>query len=303
MTRNDRAQTVGFIGLGQMGGPMTANLVRKGHAVVVYDIDRKKMDHYVAMGAQAGTGPADLARRASRVISMVDTTAQAEEVITGPGGISDAAQSGDVVISMSTIDPVALQKMAAKLEPKGVDLIDSPVTGMEKGAIAGTLNAYVGGKAAALEKARPVLESMTSTITHIGTVGQGTVMKLINNMLMQVNRILITEALVLGAKAGLDPKLMVDIISNATGNSVAFQYTAPKILARQFEGIRMDITYKDVELQTNLARSLGVPMFIAPVALQVYQMGKAAGLGGKDAVSIVQLYEQWTGVKVAPREE
>lgn len=302
MATPDRNTTVGFIGLGQMGGPMAANLLKKGHPVVVFDIDKKRVDQYVAMGAKAGSGPADLARRASRVISMVDTTGQAEEVICGPGGIIDAAQAGDVVISMSTIDPVALQKMAAKLAPKGIDIIDSPVTGMEKGAIAGTLNAYIGGTAAALEKARPVLESMTSTITHIGSIGQGTVMKLINNMLMQVNRVLITEALVLGAKAGLDPQLMVDIIGKATGNSVAFQYTAPKILKREFEGIRMDITYKDVELQTNLARSLGVPMFIAPVALQVYQMAKGAGLGSKDAVSIVTMYEQWTGVPVVPRK-
>jgi 3-hydroxyisobutyrate dehydrogenase-like beta-hydroxyacid dehydrogenase len=100
----------------------------------------------------------------------------------------------------------------------------------------------------------------------------------------------------------LDPEQMIETISNTTGNSVAFQYSAPRILARDFDGIRMDITYKDVELQTSLAKSLGMPMFMAPMALQVYQMGRAMGLGDKDGAAIVQLYEQWTGVPVVPRE-
>ena len=303
MTTEDRKTAVGFVGLGQMGGPMTENLLKKGHKVVVHDIDRAKVDRFVGLGAQAGTGPADLARRASTVISMVDTTAQAEEVIAGPGGFIDTARAGDVVISMGTIDPMALRKLQPRLAEKGIALIDSPVTGMEKGAIEGTLKAYVGGDTAALERVRPVLQSMTSEITHLGELGNGIAMKLVNNMLFQVNRVLIMEALALGAKAGLDPAQMVDIIGKTTGNSVGFQYAAPKILGRQFEGIRMDITYKDVELQATLAKSLGMPMFMANAALQVYQMGKAMGLGGKDAVACVQLYEQWTGVPVVPHQK
>ena len=302
MSSQPREKTVGFVGLGMMGGPMAENILKKGHPLVAYDIDKQKLERFVGLGAQGGLGPADVARRASRVISMVDTTAQAEEVIVSPGGFIDTAQPGDVIITMSTIDPIAVRRMAEKLAEKKIDLIDAPVTGMEKGAIAGTLNAYVGGDPAALERARPVLESMTSSITHFGAVGQGIAMKLVNNMLMQVNRILIAEALALGAKMGLDPKQMVDTILGTTGNSVAFQYSAPRILARDFDGIRMDITYKDVELQTALAKSLGMPMFMANTALQVYQMGKAMGLGDKDGAAIVQLYERWTGVTVAAKK-
>lgn len=298
MSQTDRAKTVAFVGLGQMGGPMAENLLKKGHPVAVYDIDPRKVERFVTLGAQAATSPADAARQAAIQISMVDTTAQAEEVIAGPGGFADAAQPGDVIISMGTIDLMALRKLAPKLKDKGVDLLDSPVTGMEKGAKEGTLNAYVGGDVQALEKVRPVLASMATKITHFGAIGQGLAMKLINNMLFQVNRVLIMEGLALGAKAGLDPQQMFDTISGTTGNSVAFQYSAPKILKREFEGIRMDITFKDVELQTQLAKSLGMPMFMANAALQVYQMARAQGLGDKDAVSTVQLYEQWTGVKV-----
>ncbi|QDL38689.1 NAD(P)-dependent oxidoreductase [Rhodoferax sediminis] len=302
MSSNLREKTVGFVGLGMMGDPMAENILKKGLALVVYDIDKRKVEHFVGLGAQAGTGPADVARGACTVISMVDTTAQAEEVIVGSGGFIDTAQPGDVIISMGTIDPMALRRMQQKLASKGIDLLDAPVSGMDKGAKAGTLKAFVGGDAAALDRARPVLATMCAEIIHFGAVGNGTSMKLVNNMLFQVGRILVTEALVLGAKAGLDPKQMVEVIGKATGNSAAFQYTAPKILARDFDGIRMDITYKDIELQTSLAKSLGVPMFIAPVAQQVYQIARAAGLGSKDATSIVQIYEQWTGVPVAPHE-
>lgn len=301
MRSESRDKTVAFVGLGMMGGPMAENLLKKGHAVVVCDMDRRKVDRFVALGALAADNPADAARQASTLISMVDTTAQAEEVIMGPGGFAETAQSGDVIISMSTIDLMALRRMHPKLAARGIALLDAPVTGMEKGAKAGTLNAYVGGDAAALEKVRPVLASMAAKINHFGAIGQGLAMKLINNMLFQVNRILIIEGLALGAKAGLDPKQMVETISGATGNSTAFQYSAPKILERDFEGIRMDITYKDVELQAGLAKSLGMPMFMASTALQVYQMAKAMGLGDKDGVAVVQLYEQWTGVPVDGR--
>jgi 3-hydroxyisobutyrate dehydrogenase-like beta-hydroxyacid dehydrogenase len=302
MNAKSREETVGFVGLGQMGGPMAENLLEKGHPLVVYDIDRPKVERFVGLGAQAASGPADVARRARTVISIVDTTSQAEEVIVGPGGFIETAQTGDVIVSMSTIDPMALIRMHRTLAERRVDIIDAPVTGMETGAKAGTLKAYVGGDPAALERARPVLRAMTSEITHFGAIGQGIAMKLVNNMLMQVNRILIIEALALGAKAGLDPKQMVDTIGGTTGNSIAFQYSAPRILARDFEGIRMDITYKDIELQTSLAKSLGVPLFMAPVAQQVYQMARAMGLGDKDGTAIVQLYEQWTGVSVTPRK-
>jgi 3-hydroxyisobutyrate dehydrogenase-like beta-hydroxyacid dehydrogenase len=298
VNQQTREKTVAFVGLGMMGGPMAENLLKKGHPLVVYDIDKTKVRRFVEQGALASTSPADAARQAGIVVCMVDTTAQAEDVIAGPDGFIQTVQSGDVIISMSTIDLMALRRLHPKLLARGVELLDSPVTGMEKGAKEGTLNAYVGGDAAALEKVRPVLQSMATKITHFGALGQGLAMKLINNMLFQVNRVLIIEGLALGAKAGLDPEQMFETISNATGNSVAFQYSAPRILKREFDGIRMDITYKDVELQTQLAKSLGMPMFMANTALQVYQMARSMGLGDKDGVSVVQMYEQWTGVPV-----
>jgi 3-hydroxyisobutyrate dehydrogenase-like beta-hydroxyacid dehydrogenase len=293
-----RDSTVAFVGLGMMGGPMAENLIRKGHSLVVCDVDPRKQDHFAGLGARTAGNAAEAARLARIMICMVDTTAQVEDVVGGTSGFIQALQPGDVVVSMSTIDLMALRRLHPALAARGAELLDAPVTGMEKGAREGTLNAYVGGDAAALETVRPVLEAMATKITHFGALGQGLAMKLVNNMLFQVNRVLIAEALALGAKAGLDPQQMVDTISGTTGNSVAFQYSAPRILAREFDGIRMDITFKDVELQTGLAKSLGMPMFMANTALQVYQMARASGLGSKDGVAVVELYERWTGVQV-----
>ena len=301
MSNTSRDSTVGFVGLGDMGAPMAANILKAGHPLVAYDIQPAKNERIAALGAQVASGPADVARRARTVISMVDTTAQAEEVIVGPGGFIEAAQPGDLVISMSTIDPMALRRMHEKLAAKGIALIDAPVSGMDKGAKDGTLKSFVGGDPAVLERARPVLRAMASDITHVGAIGQGCAMKMINNMLAQINRIVIAEALVLGAKAGLDPKQMVELIGKATGNSAAFQIYAPRMLAHNFAGSRMDITFKDMELQTSLGKSLKVPLFMANMAQQVCQMGRAAGFGSEDGSAIVKVYEQLAGISLGSR--
>lgn len=299
MSVADRDAMIGFVGLGAMGGPMARNIILAKHPVVVYDIDSKKIAQFAALGADVAAGPADVARRAHVMISMVDTTAQAEEVIVGSGGFIEGAQPGDVVVSMSTIDPGAVRKMQEKLGARDIEIIDAPVTGMIQGAEQGTLKAYVGGEASSLEKCRPALSAMTSEIRHIGSIGQGIVMKLVNNVLAQAGRILVVEAMVMGAKAGIDPQTIIEVISKTTGNSVVFQHAAPRLLSRDFSGIRMDITIKDLELETQVAKAMNVPMFMANVAQQVYMMGKAAGLGDQDPAAIVKVYEQLTGISLA----
>ncbi|MBY4596862.1 NAD(P)-dependent oxidoreductase [bacterium BD-1] len=278
---------------------MTANLLRAVHAVVAYDLQQEKVDAAVRLGAQVGANPADVARRSAVMISMVDTTSQAEGVIIGANGFIKTAIPGDLVISMSTVDPFALQRMHQELAAMGIALIDAPVSGMDKGAREGTLKAFAGGDAAALEQGRPALDAMCSEITHIGAIGQGCVMKIINNMLAQINRIVVAEALVLGAKAGLDPKVMFDLVGKATGNSAAFQIYAPRMIAHDLKGSRMDITFKDMELQTALGKSLKVPLFMVTIGQQVCQMGRAAGYGSEDGSAVVKVYEQFAGMSLA----
>lgn len=305
MSTDGRINTVGFVGLGMMGTPMAENILKNGYPLVVHDVDPRKVEHLVALGARSGAQPAAVARAAATTISMVETTAQTQEVLLGPGGFAEGAQPGDLIIVMSTIDMMALRDMHAKLAARGIALIDAPVTGMRDkgGARTASLKCYAGGDPTVLERVRPLLLTMTSEVTHFGEIGLGTAMKIVNNMLMQVNRVVIAEGLAMGAKAGLDPQQMVDTIAKTTGNSVAFQYNASRMLTRDFDGIRMEITAKDVELQNALGNSLGVPMFMASTALQVHLVAKAMGLGGLDAAALVQVYEQWTGVPVTPRAE
>jgi 3-hydroxyisobutyrate dehydrogenase-like beta-hydroxyacid dehydrogenase len=301
MSDTARNNTVGFIGLGMMGSPMATNILKVGHPLVVYDIDPRKNARFAEFGAKVGDGPADVAKRSRIVVTMVDTTEQSEEVTLLEGGIIDGAQSGDVVLCMSTIDPMVIKRMHEKLSAKGIGIIDSPVTGMVKGATEGSLKAFVGGDAATLDSCRPVLEAMTSEIIHVGALGQGLILKLINNMLAKVHSIAAVEAMVLGVKAGLDPEMMLDAIGRSTGNSAAFQYRVPRMIKRDFEGIPLDISYKDMVLETGLGRSLKVPLLLPNVCLQILEMGRASGLGRSDAAALVKVYEQMTGGTVGQK--
>jgi 3-hydroxyisobutyrate dehydrogenase-like beta-hydroxyacid dehydrogenase len=298
-----RKDTVGFIGMGMMGGGMAANLLKKGFAVVGHDVNPARNKLLQGKGAVIADGPAAVARAAAKVICMVETTAQAEAVILGPNGIAEGAEKGNIVLCMSTIDPLAVKRMHATLAQRGIGMIDAPVSGGVPRANSGDLSAIVGGDSATVEACRPVLAAMASNIFHMGGIGQGLAMKLCNNMLGHIATIAAAEAMVLGAKAGLDPKMMFDVISASTGNSVTFQSRVPRYLSGDFSpGGTMEISYKDQDLVTTFAKALGVPMFLANVTQQVYQMARAAGFNKEDGAATVKLYERMTGVKLGPRE-
>lgn len=296
MADHARDDTVGFVGLGMMGAPMAANILRKGFPLVVHDRHPQACDGLAAEGAGPCDTPAAVADRARTIVVMVDTTAQVEEVIFGPQGIHAAARSGDVVLCMSTIDPAAARRFARTLADRDIGLIDSPVAGMQAGAIAGTLRAYVGGEADVLASCRPVLEAMATTIVHIGGPGQGLAMKLVNNMLCQVGWVAASEALAVGAKAGLDRAQMVELLCAASGDSAALRYLGPRWLKRDFDGIRLDITYKDMQHQIDMGKALGVPMPMANTAQQIYEMARCKGYGDEDGVAVIKVYEELAGL-------
>ena len=301
---SDRKDRVGFIGLGRMGMPMALSLIEKGFALTGYDIDPAKNDALAAAGGAVADGPAAVTRAASRVIVMVETTAQAEAVITGPGGIIDEALAGDIVIAMPTIDPLAVKAMHAELAAKGIGMIDAPVSGGVPRARSGELTTAVGGDEVTVAACRPVLEAMCTQIFQMGKIGQGLAMKLVNNMLNQINKVASAEAMVFGAKAGLDPVKMIEMIKVSSGQSASFEAMAPRYLSGDFKNAStLDISYKDQELETAYAKALGVPMFMAAVSQQVYQMGRASGLNKQDSSSLITLYEKLAGVQLGPRDE
>ena len=178
-------------------------------------------------------------------------------------------------------------------------MLDAPVSGGTERAISGELSIIGGGEPATFEACRDLFSAMGAKIFHVGGLGQGLAMKLVNNMLVQVNTVAVAEALVLGVKAGLDPQKIYDVISVSTGSSYAFDRRVPRILARDFSPTgTVDISFKDQELETGFAKQLGVPIFLANVSQQVYQMARAAGLGKEDGTAIIKVLERLAGVQV-----
>jgi 3-hydroxyisobutyrate dehydrogenase len=296
------AETIGFIGLGAMGAGMAANLLRAGYALVVNDVDAAKVSALVARGARAATSAADVARQSTRTVTMVETTAQTEEVILSPSGVMAGAGRGHVVAMMSTIDPNAARRIHDRLAEAGIAMLDAPVSGGSARAQSGELTVIAGGDAATFESCRSMFEAMSANQFHVGGIGQGLALKLVNNMLIQVNTVAIAEAFVMGAKAGLDPKVMYDVIKVSTGASFTLDMRVPRIIAGDFKpGGTVDISYKDQELETAFAKSLGVPLLLANVSQQVYQMARAAGFAKEDGASVVKVYERMAGVTLGPR--
>ncbi|MGH7348118.1 MAG: NAD(P)-dependent oxidoreductase, partial [Candidatus Rokuibacteriota bacterium] len=200
------AGAVGFIGLGNMGQPMALNLAKHGFPLIVHDVDPAKVESLRARGATVAESAEAVAGAADRTISMVETTAQAEAVIAGEHGIIRAAKPGHIVISMSTIDPLAARRLADALGARGVAMLDAPVSGGTERAKSGELSIIAGGAVETFEACRDLFKAMGTKIFHVGGLGQGLAMKLVNNMLVQVNMVAVAEALVMGVKAGLDPR-------------------------------------------------------------------------------------------------
>ncbi len=289
----------GFIGLGAMGRPMALNLLRADIPLVVHDIDRARVGELTAAGAGVAASARDVAAAANRTICMVETTEQAEDVITGPDGIMQGAGAGHLVLCMSTIDPAAALAMAARLAERRITMLDAPVSGGTGRAEAGDLTVIVGGSERDFEDCRDIFDAIGRTAFHVGPSGQGLVMKLVNNMLGITNTITLIEGLAIGAKSGLDLETMYRVIRESSGHSAAAELRVPRIINDDFApGGTVDIVYKDQELITAHAKRIGVPVFMANVSQQVYQMARAAGLNKLDSSVVVRIYERLAGVEI-----
>lgn len=286
----------GFVGLGAMGGPMARNLLKAGHGVVVHDLDARRVQALAEAGAEVAHSPEQVAKQCTRSICMVETTAQMQEVI---GGFAAGAAPGHIVICMSTVDVPTLQRMGERLAGQGIALLDAPVSGGTTGAEAGTLSVIVGGPRETFEACGDLFRAMGGNVFHMGPLGCGLAMKLINNMLLQVQVVAIAEGMVLGAKAGLDAQQVIDVLRVSTGASVAVERSGTRMVARDFSPSgTTDISYKDQEVETALAKALGVPMILANVTQQFYQMARAAGYGKEDGSAVVKVIERLAGVTV-----
>ena len=240
---------VGLVGLGIMGRPMAKNLIKAGFEVTVHSRTEARVEELRQLGAHAGTSPADVASRSELIITMVPDSADVEQVATGPGGVFEGAHPGLIVVDMSTISPTVTRRLAQEAAARGGSWLDAPVSGGEAGAIAGTLTIMVGGEAAAFERALPVLQAMGKRVTHIGPSGHGQTAKLCNQVLVAINLLAASEALVFGAKAGLDVDKLHAALSGGAGNSWAFEVLGRKMINRDFApAFKVRLQQKDLRL-------------------------------------------------------
>lgn len=291
---------IGFIGLGRMGFPMARNLIRAGHSVVAHNRSRDAVDRLVALGATPASSPAELARSVDVLVSCVLTPEQAEQIYLGPEGAIEGARAGQIFIDTSTIYPLTTRKIGEALGAKGVSFIDAPVSGGPQGAANGTLSVMVGADAAALERARPVLEVFGKNIFHMGPVGAGCSTKICNQILTGTAHVLVAEAMVLGTKLGLDPQMLFEVLHLSSGQCRALDRAVPEaILPRNFDAAyTVSGMIKDLECAIRTARDNGVRLLLPTLAQQIYVEAGSLGHSEQHLASVIMPMEKIAGVEV-----
>jgi len=293
------APRIGFIGLGIMGKPMARNLMKAGFPVTVHNRSQAKVEELVKEGASRAASPREVASATDIVITMLPNSPDVELVALGAVGIKEGARAGQLFIDMSTINPVVAQKIAKELAPRGVAMVDAPVSGGEKGAIEGTLSIMAGGAPEDFERALPVFNALGKTITHMGPIGTGGFTKLANQIIVAVNLTAIGEALVLGTKAGVDPEKMIRALAGGMAGSKCLDQKSEKILSGDFApGFKIDLHFKDLNLIQDAARSVGVPIPTAAFVEQLFAALRVRGRGGLDHSGVITLFEDLAGVQV-----
>jgi 2-hydroxy-3-oxopropionate reductase len=291
---------IGFIGLGAMGRPMARNLVSAGFDVVVHNRSAGSVRELVAAGARAAASPGEVARDASVVITMLPATADVEAVVCAPGGVLEGAAPGTLIIDMSTIAPAAAASLAARAAREGCVFLDAPVSGGDVGAAAGTLSIMVGGDAEHVDRARPVLEVLGSTIVHVGAHGAGQTVKACNQIVVAGTIAAISEALVLGASAGVEPGVIVDVLRGGFADSRVLEVRGENYSTRRFEpGFRAALHLKDLGIALETAHRAGVPLPATAAVTQLFAAMDARGYGDRDHSGLVLLVEELSGAAAA----
>ena len=295
------SKKVGVIGTGRMGNAYALNLLKAGHQVLVYDLDPKAAQNLVAQGAVWSASPAEMAPQAEFVLTSLPKNEIVEETIIGPKGLLPKMNRGSIVIDLSTTLPKTTKTIAEALAGKGIDFLDAPVSGHMVGAKNATLTIMVGGTKEAFLRARePIFEKLGKNIFHAGATGAGQALKLVNNLLYNLNRLAMCEGLVLGAKAGIDPEIMCQAISLSTGGSYVIRSLPPDILEGNFEGREssLNLACKTLKLITDFADELNVNLLLGNLAKQLYNFMRLQGHGEETPSTVIQFYESAAGVKV-----
>jgi len=292
-------EKIGFIGLGIMGRGMSHNLLKAGFEVGVWNRTAARMEGLVVAGATKAASPSELAAKSDIIITCVSDTPDVLAVILGDEGVIHGVRPGSLVIDMSTISPQATREIAAALKEKGVHMLDAPISGGSEGAANGTLSIMAGGGADQFERAMPAFEAMGKAITHVGATGAGQTVKLVNQILVVVTMLGVSEALLFAQAGGLELQKTLDAVSQGAAGSWMLSNRGPQVLARDWRpGFTIDLQQKDLRLVLEAADQMGVPSLATSTVFNLYRTLQAQGLGAEGNHALVKALENLAGVRV-----
>ena len=292
------SEKIGFIGLGIMGRGMVDNLMKAGFDLTVWNRTASRKDPFVERGAKAADSPRAVAENSDIIIICVSDTPDVEAVILGDEGVIHGASAGDLVIDMSTINPVNTVAMAQQLKAKGVAMLDAPISGGSEGAANGTLSIMIGGGADDVARATPCFEAMGSTITHVGESGAGQTVKLSNQILCVVNMLAASEALLFAQAGGVDLDKMLQAVTGGAAGSWMLANRGPQVIRDYWEpGFSIDLQQKDLRLVLGAADEMGIPVIATAICFNLYRTLQAQGLGGDGNHSVIKALEAMAGIQ------
>ncbi|GAA1237050.1 2-hydroxy-3-oxopropionate reductase [Kitasatospora nipponensis] len=293
------SRKIAFIGLGIMGSPMAANLVKAGHHVTGFNLTQPPIDALVAAGGHAASSIADAVKDAEVVITMVPADPHVEQVVLGEDGVLANVEAGTLVIDMSSITPQTSIKVEAAAKEKGVRTLDAPVSGGEAGAVEAVLSIMVGGEAADFAEAKPLLDVLGTTVIHVGPAGAGQTVKAANQLIVAVNIQVVAEAVVFLENAGVDLPAALDVLAGGLAGSTVLNRKKANMVERQFApGFRIDLHHKDMGIVTAAARAVEAPLPVGSLVAQLVASARANGDGSLDHSALLRGVERLAGREV-----
>lgn len=297
---------IGFIGLGTMGAPMAANLLKQQFEVIVYNRTAAKCEPLVALGASAAATPREAASQADTVITMVSDDSSLAAVYEGEEGLLAGLRQGVAVIDCSTVSPALVRETAAKVEALGGVFLDAPVTGSSPAAIDGTLVFMVGGRSEVLQDQMDIFDCLGKKVLHMGENGSGAVAKLAHNTIVGINNLALAEGFSIAAKSGLPAERFLELVQLGSAGSKAAELKGRKIIEHDFTNqFSLALMLKDLKLASSLTDGAAIPSPMLNLAKSLFQAGQTQGYGDEDLSSVVKIYESWIGQKIgdAPKPE
>ncbi len=286
-------ERVGFVGLGIMGRPMARNLMEAGHELVLYNRTRQKAEELAKEGgAGVAESPKEVAESSDVIVTMLPGPPEVEEVVAGGEGVLEGAGEGSLIMDMSTSSPVLARELARTARERGVGMLDAPVSGGDVGAIEGTLSIMVGGDEEDFERAKPLLEVMGKTVTHVGPSGSGQVVKAANQIVVALTIEAVSEALVLGSKGGVSAEKVLDVLSGGLAGNKVMEVKREKFLEHDFEpGGKVEFHRKDLVIALEAGREYGVPLPVTALVCQMFEALMTRGRSGWDHSALLTLIE------------